>query len=107
MIREESETLPTYRARLLQRLIESGVPENLREGLQEYIAIRRPVGGFLTAVLSNDLGGACGRIDVDARPHLFDVVFFLYNYAPAMCWGSPEKVAAWLTDLNPAPEIFE
>jgi len=42
-----------YRAHLRRRLEESDVPETIHSGLVEYFAARRPVGGFLTAVLHN------------------------------------------------------
>ncbi|HYM24950.1 MAG TPA: hypothetical protein VEU08_17155 [Vicinamibacterales bacterium] len=107
MIREESETMPAYRVHLDQRLEESQVPVTLREGLREYITIRRPVGHFLTAVLSNDLAGACARGDEFVLPHLSRIVFFLWNYAPGNCWGTSDRVALWLADPNPPPEVFE
>lgn len=49
------------------------------------------------AVLSNDLKEACGRADSFNRRILFEIVVWLYNNAPITCWGSPEKVDAWLT----------
>lgn len=96
-----------YRAHLKQRLEASHVPESLQEGLLEYIAARRPCGHFLTAVLSNDLAEACKRADDVNRTRLYDLIFFLYNYAPGACWGSPTHVALWLADTGPAPEVYE
>lgn len=97
----------TLRAHLRQRLIVSRVPEGLHEGLIEYIVQRRPTGGFLAAVLTNDLQQAAVRADeVNAR-HLREIVLFLHNDAPAPCWGSPERVNAWLADPNPVLEVFE
>lgn len=37
-----------------------------------------------------------GRADFINRKRMFDIAGFLYNEAPARCWGSPEKVARWL-----------
>lgn len=74
--------LPTARlAGAMKRYIENGIPP----------------GHFLTAILSNDLKEACARADDDHRYRLFDIVGWLYNEAPASCWGSPEKFEAWLT----------
>lgn len=96
-----------YRAHLYRRLVESDVPEQLHEGLVEYVAARRPVGHFLTAVLSNDLREACARADEICAPKIHRVVFFLYNYATAECWGSADKVQRWLT-MGAAPRpVFE
>ncbi len=96
-----------YRAHLTLRRTEAGLPVTLHAGLREYIAARRPVGGFLTAVLSNDLAEACKRADEDNRTRICDVLVFLHAYAPAPCWGSPDKVHAWLLDQTPVPEVYE
>lgn len=71
------------------------VPEHIRDGLKLYIAKGLQPGDFLTAVLCNDLREACARADDINRHRLFDIVSFLYCYAPAACWGSTEKFAAW------------
>lgn len=96
-----------YRHHLRDRLVQSNVPFHLHEGLIEYLAARRPVGHFLTAVLSNDLMEACVRADPLNALHLRDVVLFLVNYAPADCWGSDKNVARWLETTSPAPELYE
>jgi hypothetical protein len=93
-----------YRHHLRERLVASRVPYHLWEGLVEYLAERRPMGGFLTAVVTNDLMEACTRADPSVRPHIADVVLFLVSYAPAHAWGSDERVGAWLAD--PAPVIL-
>jgi hypothetical protein len=96
-----------YRAHLRQRLVERDIPLTLHEGLTEYFAARRPVGGFLTAVLSNDLREACVRADDVNRYALAEIVLFLHTYCPAPAWGSRAAVEAWLADPAPVPEIFE
>lgn len=70
------------------------VPEHLQEGLMAYMTQRRPVGGFLTACLENDLCGAVGRA-ADMKI-IEPVVRWLWNEVPAPAWGSKEAVAAWL-----------
>ena len=72
------------------------LPPGLRGGMQRYIKQGIPPGHFLTAVLTNDLRGACERADDVTRHLLWEIVNWLYNYAPAPSWGSPEKVSAWL-----------
>ncbi len=74
----------------------AGVPEHLQGGLMRYLVHRIPPGHFLTAVLSNDLKEAMGRADEASRAGLYQIVSFLYNDAPAPCWGTPGKVWAWL-----------
>ncbi|MBS7703265.1 hypothetical protein [Chelatococcus asaccharovorans] len=68
-----------------------------RDALRRYIEHGIQPGGFLTAVLSNDLREACARADAMNRHLLFDYVQFLYNEAPGGCWGSPEVVDAWIS----------
>jgi hypothetical protein len=98
----------TYRKHLFDRMVQCQVPDHLHEGLIEYLASRRPVGHFLTAVLSNDLMETCVRADPFVRSHIADVVMFLVNYASAAAWGSPAKVNAWLEAYpEPVPEVFE
>lgn len=72
------------------------LPEHIRGGMERYIEGRIPPGDFLTAVLSNDLMQAVGRADRINRQKLADIIYFLYTEAPAMCWGSPERVKRWL-----------
>ena len=45
-------------------LTKYGVPSHMHEGIVAYIETGRPVGGFLTALLSNDLMGALGKADL-------------------------------------------
>ena len=71
---------------------------DMMEPLQAYIEEHRPVGGFLSAVISNDLSRACSRADEDNLRNLPAFVAFLYNAAPSTCWGSPEKMKKWLEE---------
>jgi hypothetical protein len=98
---------PKYKDHLTKRLIESDVPHGLHDGLIEYVASRRQMGHFLTAIVSNDLREACGRADIENRRCLYEIVFFLFNYAPGPCWGSPVNVAAWLADPEPVRAGFD
>ncbi|MES2531950.1 MAG: hypothetical protein V4636_13010 [Pseudomonadota bacterium] len=72
------------------------LPDYMQTGMAYYLAAGIEPGSFLTAVLCNDLRGACMRADTTNQRRLYDYVFFLYNYAPSTCWGSPEKVDAWI-----------
>jgi hypothetical protein len=96
-----------YRVHLRRRLMETGVPASLHDGLTEYFTARRPVGSFLTAVLSNDFSDACMRADPDNRFYLVEIARFLMFYVPSTAWGSPAAVEAWLADTSSVPEPFE
>ena len=71
------------------------IPEHMGEALDEYVALGRPVGDFLYAVLTNNLYDACARADMHNAPNLMAYVEWLYNHAPSQCYGSRDKVAAW------------
>lgn len=70
--------------------------EYIKETLKLYVEDRCPTGGFLRAVLSNDLTEACARADQRNQRQLHEIVTYIYNNLPMICWGSPEKVNAWL-----------
>lgn len=72
------------------------LPEHMQDGMRLYIERGIEGGSFMMAVLCNDLMGACGRADHINRERLFDYCNFLYNEAPSSCWGSSEKVEAWI-----------
>jgi hypothetical protein len=72
------------------------IPDHMMRSLRLYIDHGIPVGHFLTAVLENDLFEACGRADDDNINNLPAFVAFLYNEVTPQCYGSREKVRAWL-----------
>jgi hypothetical protein len=76
--------------------------EKFRAGIERYIERQIHPGSFLTAVLSNDLRESFGKADQWSREKLFDLVCWLYSYAPGNCWGSPAHVREWL-EPEPAP----
>ena len=71
-------------------------PPEIVESLLRYWHQRIPTGGFLEAVLCNDLRDACGRADDTNIRHLPGIVQFCYWQLPGGSWGSPERVNAWL-----------
>lgn len=72
------------------------VPEHTRQAISDYYYHRLPPGGFLTAVLSNDLSGAVMRADHWNKHRLVDIVVWMHSNMPTVCWGSPEAVKDWL-----------
>ena len=85
---------------LLESLRQSGVAEHLHEGLVNYVNQYIQPGDFLMQVLSNDLRGAFERGDEESIASLRALVLWLYNEAPANCWGRPSVVTAWLARRN-------
>jgi len=91
-------------AELREALVRLRVPEHLQEGLEAYVLTGRPVGNYLTAVLENDLLEAVSRGDDTSLAGIKGTVQFLYNYTPRNCWGSREKVSAWMDQGGMAGE---
>jgi hypothetical protein len=72
------------------------VPEHAFLGLRRYALDKTPVGGFLTAVLKNDLREAVFRADAENLRQLEAIVRFVHWELPGNCWGDAAKVEAWL-----------
>jgi hypothetical protein len=73
----------------------------IREALDQWAEQGRPVGHFLTAVLSNDLFRAIGYADDENLSAISAIVAYVYNELPSGCWGSPRKVESWKEDHPP------
>ncbi len=68
--------------------------------MDRYVKNAIPPGGFLTAVLSNDLKEAFGRADDINLDHMKEIVVYCYNEIPSNCWGSREAMADWKGTQN-------
>ena len=71
------------------------IPDRMMPALRRWIEHKSESGDFLHAVLCNDLRGAVGHGDDENVANLPAFVGYLYNEAPAPCWGSADRVAAW------------
>jgi hypothetical protein len=73
------------------------LPEHLQPGLALYFDAHVETGGFLRAVLENDLGAAVVRADFTlTMGQLRALMTFLLVGGDWRNTGSPERVAAWL-----------
>ena len=72
------------------------------DGIQRYVQHGVKPGHFLTAVLCNDLRESINRADDDNRQNLIGVVAYCMWEIPGACWGSKEKVDAWLRRFSPS-----
>lgn len=77
-----------------------GVSMTVLGGLERYLNNGIMPGGFLTAVLENNLSQAFGRADSYNSANLKDIVAYIYNYVPSSAWGSPAKVSAWVNAIR-------
>ena len=64
--------------------------------LQRYVDEGWPLNHFLTALVENDLMECIGRADDANLAALEAYCLWLKNFAPAQCFGSKERVAAWI-----------
>jgi hypothetical protein len=71
------------------------IPGITLDGLRNWILYGVEPGGFLTAVLRNDLFDAVGRADISNGESIKYICRFIWNEAPRGCWGSKEKMRAW------------
>lgn len=76
------------------------IPARMMGGIRRYIEQGILPGEFWQAVLRNDLRDAAGRADSTNERILPAYVRYLYNEAPADCWGSLEKVNAWVKRME-------
>lgn len=72
------------------------VPEDTLECLNNYIEHGIPTGGFLEAVINNDLFQAVARADDRNIRVIPSIVSYLYNEAPSTCWGSNQRMEHWV-----------
>jgi len=72
------------------------IPDQMLDSLVRYVLAGTPTGGFLFAVLSNDLKEACGRADDYNIGILHVYCCWLWNSAPLSAWGSPTEVHEWI-----------
>ena len=79
---------------------EYGVPPHIVSALFRYLNSRISPGGFLTAVLLNDLFSAIGCADKQSLVGLPGLCRFIYCSVDGRAHGSPEKVSAWLKVLD-------
>lgn len=80
------------------------IPQRMMPGIRRYIEQGIEPGGFLTAVICNDLKEAVGRADDENLRNLPAFVSYFYNDVPSTCWGSPERFSAWLARFE-RPEV--
>ena len=73
------------------------IPDRMRGGIARYIEQGIPPGSFLQAVITNDLRRAVEQADDENLMNLPAYMAYFYHEAPSDCWGSPEKMKAWLT----------
>lgn len=76
------------------------VSESLVRALERYVKDRIPTGGFLRAVLENNLIAAVSYADVDNIVILDKIVRFVHVVVPVVAQGSEDKVNRWIIGVE-------
>jgi len=69
--------------------------ENIQH-IKNHVEDKLPSGSFFTAIICNDLRGAVGNADCQNIHKIPAYVSYFVNHTPSACWGSREKMEAWL-----------
>jgi hypothetical protein len=72
------------------------IPEHTLVTLKSYLDHRHHPGGFLEAVLTNDLFGAVMRADLQHKDALGAIVQYVYQTFPSSAYGDKERFWNWL-----------
>ena len=72
------------------------IPQPLMFAIKRYVFKGILPGHFLTEVIKNNLFGAVGRADEESMKALKEIIVFLYNRTPGVCWGSEDKMRKWI-----------
>lgn len=91
-----SNVTPLFDSPNTQSLIACGIPDYMHEGILNYVENRVKPGHFLTAIITNDLRNAVFHADSTNLNLIKNYVQWFYNHPPSPCWGSVEKMEAWL-----------
>lgn len=78
--------------------IYADIPEHTQGALLRYVDHKILPGGFLTAVLSNNLFEAVGQADSDNIKALPLIVKYIYNKCPGNCHGSKQRMVDYCID---------
>lgn len=76
------------------------IPQRTIDTIDNYVLHGLEPGGFVTAVLCNDLAGAVGTADRENLAALPDIVKYVYNECPSDCWGNQNKVNAYFKKIR-------
>ncbi len=75
------------------------IPAHTQGALTRYVTQGCLPGGFLTAVLANDLIGAVSQADEQNRAALAEIVKFIYNRLPSAAQGTPDEQAEFAASV--------
>ncbi len=92
-----------YRERCIVSEQWLNLPDDISGAFYRYVLERIRPGGFLYAVLCNNLLESVTRADAQNIGRLKDIVSFMYNVLPSGSFGSNEAVVQWLNGTQTSP----
>lgn len=86
--------------------------DSTMQSISMYVMDGIEPGGFVRAVLENDLKGAIARADSENLRDIKDIVSHVYWNIPHQCQGSQKKVEEWIeagghNGLNPVEKAVQ
>lgn len=82
------------------------ISDRMMPGIKRYIEDGIQPGRFLTAIIQNNFSEVCGQADDENIQNLPAYAAYFYNEAPSDCWGTKEKMTAWM-DLKRGENLNE
>ena len=79
---------------------ETYVPEHTRESIKQWIEHGVDAGSFINALMANDLFLAISKADDRNKTSFTSIVSWIWNYAPAACYGSYDICQSWADNFN-------
>lgn len=78
------------------------LPDSWTQALERYTNERIETGGFLRAVLENDLRCAFKRTIPGSEHQLRALIDYCFEHLPRRAWGTPDAVRLWLEEKRNA-----
>ena len=72
------------------------ISDQIRNDIYNYLKHRIRPGRFLMACLCNNLEQAVDRADGANLDELPEIVSYMVDRLPSICWGSESRVILWL-----------
>jgi len=76
------------------------IPITTREAIDNFRDRGREPGGFVRAILENNLESTIRRADVHNYEALKEIMNYVFNEIPGESWGDETKVEFWLAQKS-------
>ncbi len=72
------------------------IPEHMRGAVSRYVMHGLHPGGFLPAIICNDLQSAVARADSVNQSRIADYIRFFSSHVPRAAWGAESMMNKWM-----------